>query len=135
MPCIPLMSSAFAFIVPTYIAIRNGHDVFAWALYMLLLTSILNHGYSGQHTLWKTIDKCFAQILTAITMLGTLWYGIETRNIVFIMTGVSGILAGISYIYSRNNRGDSNGIIAHMCVHVCGALGFSLFTIARSISI
>lgn len=134
MICQLLMTSAFSFVIPIYVSTVLGHYTTACVLYLLLITSICNHGNHGQNHAWCIIDRCYAYFVAIGFLFSALWLGLfrgSKNNIMYLLAGCSGLLAGLFYCISRGNRGQSKGMTAHAYVHVSGALAFTLFTIAQ----
>lgn len=127
MACVLLISSAMFFVVPLYIAFALGQYAFAGAIYILLLTSILNHGTDGKHPFWHTVDKYYAHALATTTTAIALWYGlVKRRSQVYTVAGLSGLAAGAFYLKSKKRE---DGVF-HVFVHLSGAIGCGLLAIA-----
>lgn len=118
---ITLITSAHMFLIPMIVGVVNRHPLLISLMLLLVITSILNHGYNG----YRLLDRGYAGTITAIFTAAAFVYAYKWGCIYFFLAGTMGLTAAAMYTLAKKRKDDRY----HVALHLVGATGFTLFSI------
>jgi hypothetical protein len=122
-----LVYTSLLFLVPAVVAGWVGVGWFAMLMSGLVVTSICYHGRVFETSMCRLVDTCYACGLTATFTTVSIYLGFCRGLIMFKLAAVCGFAATTIYIVSKTMKHTRHCKMLHVCVHICGAFGFTLF--------
>jgi hypothetical protein len=118
-----VISSTF-FILPCIQGIFYKKYVFATIMFLLTLTSVIQHTFLGRTQYLKWIDRFYAATLTIGLTYISLAHPLNTLSYV---AGGCGLASTLLYICSKYSK---YRLQLHLGVHLFGTIGFMLFFVS-----
>jgi hypothetical protein len=122
-----LVYTSLLFLVPAMVAGWVGVGWFAVLMSGLVATSLCYHGGVFETSICRLVDTCYACGLTAIFTTIALYLGMYRGLLMFKLAAACGFTATAIYAISKSKILARACKPLHACVHMCGALGFTLF--------
>ena len=124
-----LVFTSMLFVVPAAVAGWAGVGWFAALMCGLVATSLCYHGRAFETPVCRRVDTCYAGGLTVVFTAAALYLGICRGLLLFKLAAACGLAATAIYATSKTRMFRHRCEALHACVHVFGAVGFTLFAL------